>query len=89
MSFELELKKRQEEFGRIEASYLKEISILRAEAKLKLVFILIGICLENKIFNSNFFSQKEDDLMDSKMKQNELKLLVENLNSQLGQKVMH
>ena len=34
-------------------------------------------------------SQKEDDLMDSKLKQNELKLLVENLNSQINQKVSH
>jgi len=33
MSFELELKKRQEEFSRVEAGLIKEISILRAENK--------------------------------------------------------
>jgi hypothetical protein len=33
MSFDLELKKRQEEFARHEATYVKEIALLRAEAK--------------------------------------------------------
>jgi len=33
MSFELELKKRQEEFSRVEAGLIKEMSILRAENK--------------------------------------------------------
>ena len=31
MSFELELKKRQEEFARTEAAYYKEISVLKIE----------------------------------------------------------
>jgi hypothetical protein len=33
MSFELELKKRQEEFARVEANLLKELSILKIEAR--------------------------------------------------------
>jgi hypothetical protein len=84
MSFDLELKKRQEEFARNEANLLKELSILKIEAR------YLQINLINRLIFYLFYkyySKKDEDLMASYLKQNELKLQIENLNVQLGQKV--
>jgi hypothetical protein len=40
----------------------------------------------NNFNNSFFLRRKEDDLMDAKLKQNELRLQIENLQSQINQK---
>lgn len=82
MSFELELKKRQEQFARTEATLVKEIAMLKAEAKF-VNFISITI---SRFLVFIFSSKKDEELMDHKLKQNELRLQVENLYAQMNQK---
>ena len=63
MSFEMELKRKQEEFARSEAAYYKEISILKTN-----------------------LAHREEELSDSRLKQGELRVEIENLNSLINQK---
>ncbi len=63
MSFEMELKRKQQEFARSEAAYYKEISILKTN-----------------------LAHREEELSDSRLKQGELRVEIENLNSLINQK---
>ncbi len=63
MSFEIELKKKEEEFARAEANFYKEISVLKLDLQ-----------------------QREEQLADAEFRRNELRVEIENLNSQLNQK---
>ena len=63
MSFDIELKNKQEEYARQEATFYKEISMLKLD-----------------------LAQRDEDLNDAKLKQNEFKLEIENLNSLINQK---